>query len=837
MLWQVEKIVEERSTEQVHTLACKPISNRVREMKPGQVPNERGDLLTVLHNAYYPCVSKDSSPVAGLLDIIKAFIEVAEAGEKKPGVKPSNVRVAIDLIKAKQSSLSVARTWLGSAAGRQMIADAELCTKKTPGDNSGDLLLKKSLESESSILRIIPRHELGCLEDPDYDSQFLVEHVSLAQCAVILRTLLAMLTKLLEAMSKWSPVGLEEQSSTLDAHHTTLLQSMMAVQHRVAHKVHTACSPSLVALQGQDFAGDSHHPVLQKLALDATAIKKDIIGETVTDNYHSVVKAMVVYFKAAKEFNLVEKAQHLETQCKNIMALLDLALAAADLGMIKDLPNFEEAAKEWADPKGEKLPYMQMVLNFVTSSSGVRQCDMSGASRIAQNMHAELSDHAFLVHLERWHATSRVVEIMLTLKQNLCHAECQLEAGSEIEEKRQQISTEPLESLASILFVDPDCISRLGVQVSSCFLKAPSVSLEDAAHERAMAVATLVVSALGRELLPEDLFDGIWDNALADGGSCQKALEFSRLCTCTTSLAFCMSFVLKFCREGSPIVVTIEKDNVQEEEADKRCFVALQSARLMVKHLKAEIAGKARYYPTEKQDELQGILGFCSLAEVAAERLTGALAFSVKTFFAKRSEDMVQSCPNWMPVITNTTLNMAAAKRMLLDGDAIAQVSSGVRKFGFLRAVAEEAFQMLGICFPTANHDMYETGIDNEIHARLTVALKTAVGILDNHSKNPKRNLLISEFLSLVAKQNTAIAKLKTQAKAKEKKTMQLPGSVKAALDKLVISCESEKQAQSGSKRSSGAGGSSSSSVLPPPPGARGHSSSSKPSAKRARKG
>ena len=144
---------------------------------------------------------------------------------------------------------------------------------------------------------------------------------------------------------------------------------------------------------------------------------------------------------------------------------------------------------------------------------------------------------------------------------------------------------------------------------------------------------------------------------------------------------------------------------------------------------------------------------------------------------------------------------------------------------------------MLGICFPTANHDMYETGIDNEIHARLTVALKTAVGILDNHSKNPKRNLFISEFLSLVAKQNTAIAKLKTQAKAKEKKTMQLPGSVKAALDKLVISCESEKQAQSGSKRSSGAGGSSSSSVLPPPPGARGHSSSSKPSAKRARKG
>lgn len=788
--------------ERVYTLACKPVINRTREMKPGQVARERGDLLTMLQDAYGPFVSRAGS-LEGLQDIIDAFIHVLLAGDKKSGVSPKQVRAAIDLIKSKQSTLAVARVWLGSAAGRQMIADAELCTKKTAGDNTGDLLLKKSIEHEAAILKLIPQNELECMEDADHDLGFLTNHVSLAQCVELLQTVLVMLTKLLEATKKWSPMGLEEQSSTLASHHGVLFQCMLAVQHRVAHCIYAACSPKLLALKDENPTnpGDSCQQELQVLAAAATAADTEITGAKVTDNYRAVVKAMVVYFNAAKESDLAKKAELLGAQYQHITSLLSLASAAADLGMITELPELEEAVKEWGDETEGKLPYMQRVSNFVTLCLGVREFDMTSTSRVAQNMQKEFSDHPFLLGLQQRHATSRISAIMLSLRQNLCHGMCQLEVRAKVQEKVAKLATETLDNLATILFNDPQTVSCLAKKAQNSFSKAPSVKLTGAAHEGAVDVATLAISALGPLMLPADAFDGIWDGAV-EGGHSQKALELSRLHATTTSLAFCLSFALDFCQQDSSILVPVE-GSPNEERADTRCFVALQSACLMVKHLRGEVGAKVHFYPTEQQTELNGILGFCDLAEAAATRLIGALTFSAQTHFGRLSEDMANACPNWMPLITPKTLNMAASKRMLLDGDAIAGVSAAIRKFGSFRAVVDDAFQMLGVDFASANHGLYETGVDNEIHARLTVALKAAVQIIANQSKNPKCNVLVSEFQALITKQNNAIAKLKTQVAAKTKKVIVLPGSVKEALDNLASSCKAPK----GSAKAASSGG------------------------------
>ena len=57
------------------------------------------------------------------------------------------------------------------------------------------------------------------MEVEEHDLEYLGSHVSLAQCVDMLLTVQSMLTKLLEAMQKWSRTGLEEQSSALGAHY------------------------------------------------------------------------------------------------------------------------------------------------------------------------------------------------------------------------------------------------------------------------------------------------------------------------------------------------------------------------------------------------------------------------------------------------------------------------------------------------------------------------------------------------------------------------------------------------------------------------------------------
>ena len=245
---KVERIVEEKSTQKLHVLACKPLASQIRDLKPGQVARERGSLLALFEDAYLPWLSGSGArqDLCGLEPVVSALITILQAGEKKSLVKPSEVRAAIEVLRSSQASIPIARSWLGAPSGRQMVADAELCTKKTASDSSADLLLKKSIEHEGAILNIIPPRELGCLEVPEQDDlNFLGSKVSLAQCQQMLQSVQASSTKLLEALQKWSPTGMEEQSGQVSTHCDNLIRCMFAVLHRVVWGIDAACPPAL----------------------------------------------------------------------------------------------------------------------------------------------------------------------------------------------------------------------------------------------------------------------------------------------------------------------------------------------------------------------------------------------------------------------------------------------------------------------------------------------------------------------------------------------------------------------------------------------------------------
>ena len=766
-------------------LACKPVASQIRDLKPGQVARERGSLLALFEDAYLPWLSGPGArqDLCGLEPVVSALITILKAGEKKPSVKPSEVRAAIEVLRSSQASIPIARSWLGAPSGRQMVADAELCTKKTASDSSADLLLKKSIEHEGAILNIIPPDELGCMEVPRQgDLNFLGSRVSLAQCQQMLQLVQASSTKLLEALQKWSPTGMEEQSGQVSTHCDNLIRCMFAVLHRVVWGIDAACRPALESIgdQPRQLDAETRAQSLKQMAEATTKFQKELIQDDITAKFGAVVKALATVFETKKQVDLQAKVQRLGVQYDNSVKMLSLASAASDLGTITEPPAFEAAVKEWVEGSAE-LPYMQKVVNFVTLCSGVRELAQaeSLSSHFAQELAKLLDEHAFMRSLVSTHASHRIDDVMTVLRQSLCHEHCATDVADEAD-YLARVTGNPLDELGGLLFGDLAAVSACTDGAAHCFLGGGS--FEGAAHERALLVLSTAVSALGPDTLRPDFFEGFWNNAVADN-QVQKALGLCRVYGHTTSLAICLCFALTSCREMQPFVATAEGTDEQKE--DLRCFVALKMARQTLNTLRGDIDAKLRFYPEEQQVILKGMLTFCKLAEAAVNRFTGVLTYNANTSFAKHSQDLASVCPNWMPLITQKTLNMSGAKKMLMDGDAIAAVSSGVRKFCFVRQVLEDGFRVLKVDFAMANQELYETAIDNEIHARLTVALKTAIQILANGAKNPRCQVLISEFHNLITKQNAAIAKLTTQRVAKTKKSIQLPASIQEALSKL----------------------------------------------------
>ena len=492
------------------------------------------------------------------------------------------------------------------------------------------------------------------------------------------------------------------------------------------------------------------------------------------------MKSLVTVFETTKDVALLAKVRGLGVQYDNSVQLLSLASAATELGTITEPPAFETAVKEWVEGSNE-LPYMQKVVNFATLCSGVREFAQAGSlsSHFAQELAKLLDEHAFMRSLVDTHASTRIEDVMEVFRQSLCHEHCTSEVADEAD-YLTLVTGSPLDDLSGLLFGDPAAVSACTDDAAHCFLGGGN--FQGAAHERALLVLTTAVSALGPSTLRQDFFDGLWDGAVADD-QVQKALGLCRTYAHTTTLAICLSFALKSCQEKHPFVTIAE--GTAEQKEDLRCFVAVKMASQTLNTVRGDIDAKLRFYPDQQQETLRGMLTFCKFAKAAIDRLMGALTYNAISCFGKHSEDLASSCPNWMPLITHKTLNMSGAKKMLMDGDAIAAVSSGVRKFCFVRQVLEDGFRALKLDFATANQELYETAIDDEIHARLTVALKTAIQILANGANHPRCKALISEFHNLITKQNAAIAKLTTQRVAKTKKTIQLPASVQEALSNL----------------------------------------------------
>ena len=136
-----------RSARQNWHLASQPLCNQLRDMKQGQVVRVRSSILKSIEEEYIPAMG---DPLEKLKGVLTALETVMQAGEKIGNHTPAQIKEAIGKIKstarnAAGSSL-LARTFTTCPGGRQMLLDAEACTKKTSQDACGDLLLKKALE-------------------------------------------------------------------------------------------------------------------------------------------------------------------------------------------------------------------------------------------------------------------------------------------------------------------------------------------------------------------------------------------------------------------------------------------------------------------------------------------------------------------------------------------------------------------------------------------------------------------------------------------------------------------------------------------------------------------
>ena len=527
--------------------------------------------------------------------------------------------------------------------------------KKTAGDGAGYLLLKKAIDQETSIFKIIPPGELQCVNDEDHGLEFLTTQVSLAQCAEMMNTIQSIVNKLVDALQKWSLMGLEEQSNALSSHCANLIKCMSAVKHRVVVAIHGACGASLEGLHA--LQQDRREAQLQELSQGALRVTQELAAEKIPEKYTQVIKAMGICFGSAKLETGVESVRVLEEKFANTMKVLELISLTADLGNIQPPKDFASVLASWGEGNNNEKPYMDKVIDFVALSSGVRKLDMIGSSKLARDFHKLLVENAFVKHLQEQHVFSRLEDVMLSLNPNLCHGECFPE-DSTSDDLVEKISRDTLESLPGLLFNNAVAVANLVAAAPKCFEQAASVSLTNTVHDRTVSIVTCAVSAIGETFLPPDLFDGLWDGAV-EARQSQKALELCRLYSKKTSLAFCLSFAHKFLADKTSIVTGMDRmddaaDAPGQEVADKRCFVALKSASLLVKHLRDEISAKGRFFPTEQQRELKKISEFCSIADVALTRYRKSLCYAVQQEFITHSQKMTELRPNWTPAITPT---------------------------------------------------------------------------------------------------------------------------------------------------------------------------------------
>ena len=240
-----------------------------------------------------------------------------------------------------------------------------------------------------------------------------------------------------------------------------------------------------------------------------------------------------------------------------------------------------------------------------------------------------------------------------------------------------------------------------------------------------------------------------------------------------TSLAVC----LHHGHEGCSGV----RELIREEKKDLSCAHALRSVELISGALQQEVESKKSFFPQELQGELSGYSRLCLMSLAVQGRMRALYITRLIEECQAKADSMTKACPNWTTSITATSFNLAASKKMFLDNDAMAQVSAGVRAFVMHRTATEDVFKVFGQDCAVARPDVFESLLDQEVHARLTCAVKSGVNIVANNSKNPKRSSLTTELYAIVERQSKAMPKLGDGTR----KPIELPASLRAALDKL----------------------------------------------------
>ena len=117
------------------------------------------------------------------------------------------------------------------------------------------MLMKETHEQESFNLKLLLLTHLKQVGGESYHEEYLIVNLTFRNCSQMLDTCVVMSTKLIQALDKWSPAGLEDQQSALEAWDLNLTRTLRAILARVCSEA-KRCLEGHIAGLPNNLAGD-----------------------------------------------------------------------------------------------------------------------------------------------------------------------------------------------------------------------------------------------------------------------------------------------------------------------------------------------------------------------------------------------------------------------------------------------------------------------------------------------------------------------------------------------------------------------------------------------------
>jgi hypothetical protein len=267
-------VITEKTKETLTSLVVRPLTTRLREMKQGQVGTERQEILKIIQDSYVPHLANDC--MVETTDALEAGFVILEAGMEATSVKPIKCRDAIIVLKNSGLKHPLARAMMNTVAGKQLMADAEVVTRKSSSDDAGDLSMKKARAHETRIAQYMPKVFMGVV---DHTIIIGVDSVNIEVFTQCITESNAITIKVLDAIKVWSSIRSEEQEAELkDVIHTQLKVFRCALWKHM----------------------DMWLPVMSKWAQLATVSRDEISTEGLKDCYKKIEDIL----KSSAEFVL-----------------------------------------------------------------------------------------------------------------------------------------------------------------------------------------------------------------------------------------------------------------------------------------------------------------------------------------------------------------------------------------------------------------------------------------------------------------------------------------------------------------------------------------------------